>query len=141
MTMVADGFTAQEDRVAYLFYKNGRTSKLELRHVYGIQNPAEAINASEAKYHYTVETGATLPNGDVPYRLVEGSIPAIAGTLPMFTAEQIEDADSGPYVAALDLYVCRECGRHPVYLPSGGKDGPLTSICPRHGPRLFSRVP
>ena len=140
MTMVADGFTAQEDRVAYLFYKNGRTSKFELRHQYGIQNPAEAINASEKKYHFVVETGATLPNGDVPYRLVEGSIPAIAGTLPIFSAEQIDNADSGPYVAALDLYKCRDCGRHPVYMPSGGVDGPLQGVCPRHGAALFNRV-
>lgn len=140
MTAVADGFTAQEDRVAYLFYKNGRTSKFELRHVYGIQNPAEAVNSAERKYRFTVETGATLPNGDVPYRLVEGSIPAIAGTLPIFSAEQIENADSGPYVAALDLYRCRECGRHPVYMPSGGQEEPLQGVCPRHGPALFTRV-
>lgn len=138
--MSVDGFTAQEDRVAYLFYKNARTSKMELRHVYGIQNPAEAINASEAKYHYRVATGDTLPNGDVPYRLVEGSIPAIAGTMPMFTDQQIEDADAGPYVAALDLYACRDCGRHPVYLPHGGKNEDLRSICPRHGPSLFNRI-
>ena len=138
--MSHDGFTAQEDRVAYLFYKNGRTSKLEMRHTYGIQNPAEAVNAAERKYHFKVETGDALPNGDVPYSLIDGSVPAIAGTVPMWTEAQIQDADSGPYVAALDLYVCRECGRHPVYLPDGGKDDPLRSICPRHGPALFVRV-
>lgn len=131
--MAVDGFTSQEDRVAFLFYKNGRTSKLELRHRYGVQNPAEAINASEAKYHYKVQTGPTQPNGDVPYRLIEGSIPAIAGTIPLFNDSVIDDISKDGYVVLLDDYRCTVCWRHPVFSPTD-EDGVFHGVCPLCGP-------
>lgn len=131
------GFTRDRDLVAYLVYKNGRVSQYELRHAHGIKNPAQAINDAELHYHFTMQTGDALPNGDIPYRLV-GSAPAIAGTMPMF-ATGIEDPDEKLYVLELDLYSCVECGRHPVYRPQR-IEGKYAGVCPRHGQSTFARI-
>ena len=131
------GFTRDRDLVAYLVYKNGRVSQYELRHVHGIKNPAQSINDAELLYHFTMQTGEALPNGDIPYRLI-GAAPAIAGTMPMFQ-NGVEDPDGKLYVMELDLYSCSECGRHPVYRPQHMEDA-YAGVCPRHGAATFTRL-
>lgn len=134
---LAPGFTRDRDLVAHLVWKNARVSQYELRHQYGIKNPAQAINDAEDHYGFTMETGASLPNGDVPYRLV-GKAPAVEGMLPMFT-QGAEDPDEKLYVLELDLYSCETCGRHPVYRPQQVEGG-YTGVCPRHGLTKFERL-
>lgn len=131
------GFTRDRDLVAYLIYKNGRVTQYELRHQYGIKNPAQAINDAELHFHFTMQTGDKMPNGDIPYLLI-GSSPVIEGTMPMF-ATPPEDPDEKFYVLELDLYSCTQCGRHPVYRPQR-VEGSYAGVCPRHGPAAFTRL-
>jgi hypothetical protein len=131
------GFTRDRDLVAYLIYKNGRVTQYELRHQYGIKNPAQAINDAEMHFHFTMQTGDKMPNGDIPYLLL-GAAPVIEGTMPMFLTPP-EDPDEKFYVLELDLYLCSECGRHPVYRPQR-IEGAYAGVCPRHGPSTFTRI-
>lgn len=139
-TTSVDGFTRDRDLVAYLVYKNGRVSQFELRHVHRIKNPAQAVNDAEEQYHFRLETSETLPNGDVPYVLVQGKSQSIEGTIPMFDEYVLEDPDDRIYVRGLDMYECKGCLRHPVYLPVETSTGDLAGVCPRHGPMVFDRV-
>lgn len=135
-----DGFSADRDLVAYLVRRNGRVTQYELRNRYGIKNPAQAINDAERQYGFELETGGSLPNGDVPYSLKAGTAPDISGTIPMFVPDQIEDTDGPAFVASLDLWLCRGCRRHPVYQPTGNTVVGYQGVCPRHGPMLFDRI-
>lgn len=135
-----DGFTRDRDLVAHLVWKNGRVTQYELRHQYGIKNPAQAVNDAEKHYKFKMETGGALANGDVPYRLI-GDAPQVEGMLPMFGS--VEDPDEKLYVLELDLYSCVDCGRHPVYRPTkwaDTKEDGYSGVCPRHGPTTFTRA-
>jgi hypothetical protein len=137
--IVADGFTRDRDLVAYLFYKHSRVTQYELRHIYGIKNPAQAINDAEEQFNFQTTTGDQLPNGDIPYSLRHGTIPQIAGTIPIWAQSVLEDTEDKIYVVELDFYECVVCWRHPVYRPKVEGDE-MWGVCPRHGWYMFRRI-
>lgn len=140
MSVSTDGFTRDRDLVAFLVFTNGRVTQYELRHQYRIKNPAQAVNDAEALYRFELETGDALPNGDIPYTLKSGRAPSIAGTMPLFSEDVLENPDTQLYVRALDFYECVDCLRHPVYKPTKTDSGDFAGVCPRHGPSVFKQM-